>query len=107
VCALGAAGGAAAGGAAPGHRVRTLEEAADAAVSVLGGSRWVPRAFTDGSRVRAWLGAAAAEGPGRGPGVLGLYTGGTLAAEARLILEPMLGPVAVEEAAEPAARHRV
>ena len=39
-------------------------------------------------------------------GLLGLYTGGTLAHEARLLLEPLLGPVGGNSGARPAAPHR-
>ncbi|HEY2991909.1 MAG TPA: acyl-CoA synthetase FdrA [Methylomirabilota bacterium] len=84
VCCLGAAGA-----GAPGTWVSTLEDAADAVVAQLCASAWSPRAFSDPGGVRA---RAAALGPARGT-LLGLYTGGTLAHEAHLLLEPALGPI--------------
>lgn len=78
----------------PARWVTTLEDAAEAASALLHGRPWVPRAFTDSEAVRAWLASVWAEADRRGPGLLGLYTGGTLAHEARLLLEPLLGPVA-------------
>ena len=83
VCCLGAS----ARPGAPGTWVSTLDDAADAVVALLHKRPWAPRAFSDPGSVRARV---AALGPVRGT-VLGLYTGGTLAHEARLILEPLLG----------------
>lgn len=78
----------------PGRWVATLEDAAEAAVATLGGRPWRPRAFGEPGAIRARLGRVGG-GPGRrGPGLLGLYTGGTLASEARLALEPLVGPIA-------------
>jgi FdrA protein len=82
VCALGAP---AREGAA--RWVATLEDAALAAAARLAGRAWAPRAFADPERARGRL-AALGPHPGR---VLGLYTGGTLAHEAGLVLEPLLG----------------
>jgi FdrA protein len=73
--------------------VTTLEDAAHAAVARLRGEDWRPRAFSDPDAVRKRLARATGAGR-RGPGLLGLYTGGTLAHEARLLLEPLIGPVA-------------
>ena len=88
VCCLGSG----ADGPAAGHRVDTLEAAAMAAVALARGRPVDVPAFTDPAAVRARL---ACVGPqeGRGPALLGLYTGGTLAHEARLLLEPLLGPL--------------
>ncbi|MBI2469233.1 MAG: acyl-CoA synthetase FdrA [Candidatus Rokubacteria bacterium] len=72
----------------PGRWVATLEDAAEAAVAMLRGRAWRPRAFADPTRVRARL---AALGPHPGA-ILALYTGGTLAHEAALLLQPLLGP---------------
>ena len=83
VCCLGAS----ARPGAPGTWVSTLDDAADAVVALLHQRPWAPRAFSDPGSVRARV---AALGPVRGT-VLGLYTGGTLAHEARLLLEPVLG----------------
>src|SRR5262245_33853997 len=84
VCCLGAArpGG-------PGTWVETLEDAAEAAAALVRGVPWSPHPFSEPAAVRERLAAL-----GRpGGGVLGLYTGGTLAHEARLLLEPLLGPI--------------
>jgi FdrA protein len=67
----------------PGQWVETLEDAAEAAVALLGGRAWRPRPFGAPAAVRARLAAS------RG-GLLGLYTGGTLADEARLLLAGLL-----------------
>jgi len=67
--------------------VATLEDAAAAAVARLRGEAWTPRPFADPARVRARL---AAVGPRAGR-ILGLYTGGTLAHEADLLLAPLVG----------------
>ena len=88
VCALGAA----ARPDAPGTWVSTLEDAAGAAAARVQGRPWAPRPFADPASVRARL-AALAQRPSSAGGLLGLFTGGTLAHEARLLLEPLLGPV--------------
>jgi FdrA protein len=79
-------------GAAAGHRVDTLEAAATTAVALARGRPTDVPAFTDPAAVRARLACVAAR-EGRGPALLGLYTGGTLAHEARVLLEPLLGPL--------------
>ena len=48
---------------------------------------WTPAAFGDPASVRARLQALRSSRPAIGPGVLGLYTGGTLAHEAHLLLK--------------------
>jgi FdrA protein len=88
VCGLGAGPD----GPAAGRRVNTLEAAAMAAVALARGRPLDLPAFTDPAGVRARL-ARIAPREGRGPALLGLYTGGTLAHEARLLLEPLLGPL--------------
>ena len=85
VCCLGAT----ARSGAPGTWVGTLDDAADAVVARLRGSPWSRARFSDPPAVRARV---AALQPARGK-LLGLYTGGTLAYEARLLLEPLLGAV--------------
>jgi FdrA protein len=85
VCCLGAAVR-----AGPGTWVATLDEAAEAAAALVSGRAWTRRAFSDPSAVQARLTALSA-GPG-GRSLLGLYTGGTLAQEASLVLEPLVGP---------------
>jgi FdrA protein len=74
--------------------VTTLEDAALAAVAALRGETWRPRAFNDPAGVGAKLARVRATSPVRSAGLLGLYTGGTLAHEARLLLEPLIGAVA-------------
>ncbi|MBI4610146.1 MAG: acyl-CoA synthetase FdrA [Candidatus Rokubacteria bacterium] len=86
--------GAAARGDGSARWVTTLEDAADAAVALLDGRSWAPRAFSDPVAVRTRLARLRADTTRRGAGLLGLYTGGTLAHEARLLLEPLLGPIA-------------
>lgn len=71
--------------------VDTLDAAADAVAARLHGRGWTPRAFADPEGVRARLARLRAEGPVRGE-ITGLYTGGTLAHEAHLLLEGLLGP---------------
>lgn len=90
VCCLGAPRGA----EGPGRRVATLEDAAAAGAAMLRGVGWTPRAFGDPDAVRTRLARVQAATPRRGPGLLGLYTGGSLAYEARLLLEPLVGLIA-------------
>lgn len=71
-----------------GRWVATLEDAAESVVATLRGSAWRPRAFTDIRDVRARL--APTQIP-HGGTILGLYTGGTLAHEAGLVLDPLVG----------------
>jgi FdrA protein len=88
--------------------VTTLEDAAAAALSRLGGASWEPRAFTLGaeeieplvSRARRELGADQRA-------IRGLYAGGTLASEAVLILEPLVGDVATNLAPGSDGAHQV
>ncbi len=76
---------------APGRWVATLEDAARAAAATAQGRPWSPRSFEDAAAVRARLGRLERGAPPAG--LLGLYAGGTLAYEARLVLEPLLGPI--------------
>jgi FdrA protein len=69
--------------------VGTLDDAAEAVVATLSGRAWSPRVFTDPTDVRARLTRARSRVP-LGP-ILGLYTGGTLAHEAGLVLQPLVG----------------
>ena len=71
--------------------VETLDDAADAMVARLAHRAWTPAAFADPIFVRARLQALGSPRPAIGPGVLGLYTGGTLAHEAHLLLTRLLG----------------
>ena len=103
LCALGATGRP----GAPGTWVSTLEDAADAAVAIVRGHALAPRAFGDPAAVRDRLAALASPPGSRRGGLLGLFTGGTLAHEARLILEPWLGPVASNVGGPAAGAHRI
>lgn len=84
--------------------VSTLADAVDATVAGLRRLPWQPAAFSDVGAARktvARLGDAA-----RGKTLLGLYTGGTLAHEAEIVLQPFLGEVAYgDEGAVDAGRH--
>jgi succinyl-CoA synthetase alpha subunit len=71
--------------------VATLDSAADAVAARLAGRAWSPRTFADPDRVRARLGRLSAGGT-IGQEIVGLYTGGTLAHEAHLLLDGLLGP---------------
>jgi FdrA protein len=96
VCCLGATAD------GPGTWVTTLDDAADAAVAAVRTQAWRPTTFTDPASVRARLGATNARG-----GLLALYTGGTLAHEARLVLEPLIGPVGGNVGSAATSAHRV
>jgi FdrA protein len=76
-----------------GHWVATLEDAAEAAAALARGRPWVPRAFADVSDVEGRL-ARIAAGRERGGSLLGLFVGGTLAHEARVVLDGWLGEAA-------------
>jgi FdrA protein len=89
VCCLGAARAASDGAV----WVATLDEAAEQAAASLAGRPWTARAFREPDDVRARLGRVREPGALDGSGILGLFTGGTLAHETHLILEPLLGPV--------------
>jgi len=88
--------------------VATLEDAALAAVARLTGQRWTPNAFAlDAADVRRRILRARQElAPGQ-RGIRGLYAGGTLAHEAVLILEPLVGAVASDLRPGSDASHRV
>jgi succinyl-CoA synthetase alpha subunit len=73
--------------------VATLDDAAEAAAAFLQGRTWAPSAFTDVAAVRARFDEVRVslnDAPRR---IVGLYTGGTLAHEAHLLLHEMLGAV--------------
>ncbi len=81
--------------------VSTLDAAAEAAVAALYGRDWSPRNFNNPEAVRKHLAAAQVQRPAGAGTVMGLYTGGTLAAEAHLILKPLLGQVAYNRVGSP------
>lgn len=72
--------------------VATLDDAAELVVATLRGGSWSPSLFSDLVDVRTRLTRARGTAP-RGT-ILGLYTGGTLAHEAGLVLEPLVGAAA-------------
>ena len=74
--------------------VATLDDAANATAAFLQGRIFVPQAFDDPVAVRARLTKIRAEAGESGNSVVGLFTGGTLAHEAHLILEKTLGDTA-------------
>ena len=88
VCCLGAAGQ---GGTGKALWVETLDLAAEAVHAVLEGKSWKPRTFADPQGVLERLDRLRAPATPMAPGVAGFYTGGTLAHEARLLLQPLLG----------------
>jgi FdrA protein len=98
--------GAAPRAGAPGHWAPTLEDAAARAAALARGESWSPRPFTHPAAVRAGLARAAGAGA-RGARVLGLFTGGTLAHEARLVLEPLLGSIAADDGGHAGNVHRI
>ena len=105
VCALGLPPRAAHG---PVRWVSTLVEAAGAAAAAVRGRPWTGRPFDDPQRVRLRLEQLGHASLPRSPGILGLFTGGTLAHEARLVLEPLVGAVDDGEATgDPPAHHRI
>jgi len=75
--------------------VATLEDAADAAIALLQGRAWCPRVFSSPSEeIRRRVQTMRQTLAPTQRAVRALYAGGTLAHEALLILEPLLGPVA-------------
>jgi FdrA protein len=105
VCALGLPPRVARG---PVRWVSTLVEAAGAAAAAVRGRPWTARPFDDLQRVRERLARLGHARLQHGPGILGLFTGGTLAHEARLVLEPLVGTVDDGEATgRTPGRHRI
>jgi FdrA protein len=87
--------------------VATLEDAAEAALALLRGRDWSPRAFSDPEEVRRRvLGIRQHLAHGQAT-IRGLYAGGTLAHEAVLILNPLVGSVATNLRPGSSGRHRV
>jgi FdrA protein len=105
VCALGMPARAAHGRV---QWVATLVDAAGAAAAAAEGRPWSGRLLSDPLGVQHRLGRLRRALGSRGPGLLGLFTGGTLAHEARLILEPLIGAVAdADEGSAPSMSHRI
>jgi len=98
---------------APGRKERlmtvgNLEDACGAALAMLRGLAWTPRPFSGPPQeIRARLQTIRRRlAPGQ-QAIRALYAGGTLAHEAALILEPLLGPVATNLTPGSTGRHRV
>ncbi|MBE0586302.1 MAG: acyl-CoA synthetase FdrA [Desulfofustis sp.] len=72
----------------------TLDEAADRAVCLLGNTPYAPRSFTDAARIRQLLDRQ--QTPAAGKRIIGLFTGGTLAKEAYLLLRSLVGNVVAD-----------
>ena len=88
--------------------VRTLEDAAAAAVAALARQRFTPRPFTlSAAELRRRFRGARRELRTSPRAIRGLYAGGTLAHETALILEPLLGAVASNLEPGAAGTHRV
>ena len=73
--------------------VKTLDEAAEAAAAALHGKQWQSKVFSDPALVRNRLDLIQRNKLKENKGILGLYTGGTLAYESKILLEGLLGPV--------------
>ncbi|MBM3219237.1 MAG: hypothetical protein FJZ38_11270 [Candidatus Rokubacteria bacterium] len=73
-----------------------------AAVAAVRRQAWRATTFSDAASVRARLAVTNARA-----GLLALYTGGTLAHEARLVLEPLIGPVGGNVGTAATSAHRV
>ena len=78
----------------------TLEDAGHAVAAILKGERYEPENFFAQARLKEKIASLKP----KGGGVLGLFSGGTLAHESRLILEELLGDVSWNEEA---GRHRI
>ena len=88
--------------------VATLEDAAEAALATLRHEPWTARPFSGDSAAihRRIAEARRTLAPGQ-RSVHGLYAGGTLAYEALLLLEPLLGPVSGNLRPEVESVHRI
>ena len=80
--------------------VSTLVDAAEAAAALARGRTWTSRPFADPRGAGQRLDRCRTVGLPGGPGILGLYTGGTLAHEARFVLEPLVGAVSLGAGAD-------
>ena len=79
--------------------VSTLVDAAEAAAALASGRAWTSQPFADPRAAGRRLDRCRTAGLPGGPGILGLYTGGTLAHEARFVLEPLVGAVSLGDGA--------
>lgn len=83
---------------------RTLEDAGDALAAILKGESHRPENFFARETVKERVSSVRRGGRPRGAGILGLFSGGTLAHESRFILESLLGDVFWNERE---GRHRI
>jgi FdrA protein len=87
---------------------RTLDEAADAVAAQLRGETWAPAAFGDPASAATGLDTSDGDGELAGAAALGLYTGGTLAHEAHLLLTEALGDVGFNgDPTDRSRKHRI
>ncbi len=77
--------------------VKTLDGAADAVIAKLNNKEWSPAYFSDPEGVQTRLGRVQKRHLPKGSGILGLFTGGTLAYETQFLIEPLLGPVRLNQ----------
>ena len=82
----------------------TLEDAGHAVAALLKGESSEPENFFAQTGLKEKIASVRPEGVAGSGGVLGLFSGGTLAHESRLILEGLLGDVSWNEDAD---RHRI
>jgi FdrA protein len=95
-------------GGGPARWVSTIVDAAEAAAALAQGRGWTGRLSADPLGARERWDRFRTAGLPDGPGILGLYTGGTLAHEARVVLEPLVGAVSLGDGARPGSpAHRV
>ena len=88
--------------------VATLEDAAAAAVALLRREAWRPRAFrAPQAEIRRRVQEVRQTLASGQRAIRGLFAGGTLAHEAALVLEPLLGPVATHLAPGSVGTHSV
>jgi FdrA protein len=88
--------------------VATVEDAAEAALSALHGVPWTPRPFSSPrEEIRRRAQAIRQKFAPEQRAIRGLYAGGTLAHEAALILNSLLGPVATNLVSGAVGYHRV
>jgi FdrA protein len=95
------------GRAGPLHTVATLEDAAKAALAALSGHELRAQAFADPDEARRRIGERQRALAGGQIAVRGLFAGGTLAYEALLILEPLLGGVGGNLSRSEVRPHRI
>ena len=91
-------------GAANPDWAETLEDAGHAVAAILKGESYLPENFFAQAGLKGKIASLRKETGAAGEGILGLFSGGTLAHESRLILEDLLGDVSWNE---DEGRHRI